>query len=137
MQRAVATAAMIYAGKAVPMPDLAEVENTAFFFTRIPFPTLLRKIASRIAWFYNYKKMKETRRQTRVRARRVILGILQGKTNVLLITHGFFMRCLQDELHKLGFKGSIRFFPRHTEMYVFKKNQLIMEFTPGRLPHTN
>jgi broad specificity phosphatase PhoE len=121
MHRALATAEMVYTGMAIPWPDLVEVENTPFFFPRILFPTVLRKIASRIAWFFNYKKMPETRRQTMARARKVILRILQGKAiDTVLFTHGFFMRCLQHELHKFGFKGSIGLSPRHSEIYVFE-----------------
>jgi hypothetical protein len=31
------------------------------------------------------------------------------------------MRCLQHELHKFGFKGSIGLSPHHAEIYVFER----------------
>ena len=121
MLRARNTAEMVYDGMPVTWPDLAEVENTPFFLKWIPFPTVLRKIASRIAWFFNYRKLKETRRQSMERARHVIDGLLKGEpANTLLVTHGFFMRCLQAELRKFGFRGNIGISPNHAEVYVFE-----------------
>ena len=121
MQRAQQTAELVYQGPAIRWDELVEVEYTLLFFRWIPVPTRIRKFISRIQWLLNWKNVKEKKRDTMARARKVIRQLMQEKSSdTLLITHGFFMRCLQHELHKLGFKGSIGLSPNHAHPYIFE-----------------
>jgi broad specificity phosphatase PhoE len=121
MNRAIETAKMVYDGEYIITDELVEVKNTAFFLQKIKIPAILRSIIGRIAWFFNYQKMPETRKETTERAGRFINLILKQKSqNILLITHGFFMHSLKKELSKHGFKGYLPFFPRNGFLYLFK-----------------
>jgi broad specificity phosphatase PhoE len=119
--RAVETAKMVYNGKFIITDDLIEVPSAAVLLFNVNLPTFIRSIIGRIAWFFNYQKMPETRKETTERAGRFINLILQLKSqNILLITHGFFMHSLKKELRKHGFKGYLPFFPRNGFLYLFK-----------------
>lgn len=119
--RAMQTAKMIYPGQVVITDDLVEVPTASFILTRIQLPTLMRKILSRIAWYLNLKIMPETRSQTMLRAERFVNTMLsENKTDVLLITHGFFMFCLKRALFKHGFRGHIALFPKNAMLYVME-----------------
>ena len=120
MCRARTTAAIVYDGTPSIWPELSEVENTPVGFPNWFLPTTIRKVISRVAWFFNYRKMVETRSESMARARDVVYALLHDHADTLLVTHGFFMRCLQHELHKSGFRGSIGFSPRNAELYVFE-----------------
>ncbi len=123
MQRTVETAKMIYAGKFIVTDELVEVKNAFNFFNGIKLPTAFRKIIGRIAWFFNFKNIPETRKQSNARAKKFIDHLLnETHENTLIITHGFFMQCLFHELKKYGFK--IRWFPfdpKHVRIYLLEK----------------
>src|SRR6185503_20842283 len=87
--------------------EIIEVRNSALFLLRIHLPSALRSVIGRIAWFFNYHKMPETKKQSNQRAQKFLTHLLETVTdqNVLLVTHGFFMQSLRHELRKLGFKG--------------------------------
>ncbi|MEO5572279.1 MAG: histidine phosphatase family protein [Bacteroidia bacterium] len=120
--RARQTAKMIYEGNIIICDDLIEVPNSTFFLLRVPLPSFLRALIGRIAWFFNYHKMPETRKQSTARAQRFINMLLsETKENALIVTHGFFMQCLQRDLKKRGFKGDISYFPKNAKLYTLKK----------------
>lgn len=121
MHRAQGTARMVYEGNPITWLELVEVENTPLLLPRVAMPTVIRRIISRIAWFFNCRRMLETRRESMARARLVVQYLLANNhADTLLVTHGFFMRCLQHELHKFGFRGNIGLYPHHAELYVFE-----------------
>lgn len=121
--RALETAKMIYAGLIIVTDELREVKTAAFFLNNWKVPTILRKAIGRLAWYFNYHKMPETKNDTTARAEIFIQKLLtENKSDVLLITHGFFMHCLQTELRKQGFKGSIPLFPKNATLYIFHRN---------------
>src|SRR5438046_2816779 len=67
-RRAIKTAEMIYNPTFIITGELDEVKNAAFFLKKIKVDTRFRKVMGRIAWFFNYHNMPETRRQSRERA---------------------------------------------------------------------
>jgi broad specificity phosphatase PhoE len=120
--RAIETAKMIYNGNFIITDELVEVKSAAFFFQNVKIPSALRSVAGRIAWFFNYKKMPETRRESNRRARKFISRLLsESNEDTLLVTHGIFMYCLKNELRKQGFKGRVPFFPGNALLFVFEK----------------
>lgn len=121
-QRAIDTAKLIYPGKFTITEELTEVPNTAFFLLNIPLPSALRAVVGRIAWYFDYHKMPETRIQSNQRAEKFLTNLVQTTNeNVLLVTHGFFMQSLRHELRRLGFKGHCPYFPPNVKLYVFEK----------------
>ncbi|HKR04286.1 MAG TPA: histidine phosphatase family protein, partial [Bacteroidia bacterium] len=122
--RAVETAKMIYNGKFIITDQLMEVKSAALFKNNTSLPSILRSIIGRIAWFVNYKKMPETRKESTERAAKFIRSILsQHPRNTLLVTHGFFMHCLKAELRKHRFKGHLPVFPVNGFLYLFEKEE--------------
>src|SRR6188768_3921254 len=68
VKRAVETAKMIYEGKCIVSDDLVEVRNAGVFLKMTSLPAFFRSIIGRIAWYFNYTKMPETRIQSEARA---------------------------------------------------------------------
>ena len=121
-QRAIDTAKLIYPGTFIVTDELIEVPNSAFFLLRIHLPSSLRAAMGRLAWFFNYHKMPETRIQSNQRAQKFLSNLLATtQQNVLLVTHGFFMQSLRYELRKMGFKGHCPYAPPNAKLYVFEK----------------
>jgi len=121
-QRAMDTAKLIYPGLFVVTDEIIEVPNSALFLLRIHLPSALRSVIGRIAWFFNYHKMPETRIQSNERAQKFLTHVVETtQENVLLVTHGFFMQSLRHELRKMGFKGHCPYFPPNAKLYVFEK----------------
>ena len=121
VKRAVETAKMIYEGKYIVSEDLIEVRNAGVFLKLTSLPAFFRSIVGRIAWYFNYIQMPETRLQSESRAKKFISEMLAiEKENTLVVTHGFFMHCLKRELRKNGFRGKVSLFPKNGHPYVFE-----------------
>ncbi|HYV95463.1 MAG TPA: histidine phosphatase family protein [Chitinophagales bacterium] len=121
-QRAIDTANLIYPGTFMITDEIIEVRNSALFLLKIHLPSALRSVIGRIAWFFNYHKMPETRMQSNQRAQKFLAHLVETtEQNVLLVTHGFFMQSLRHELRKLGFKGHCPYLPPNATLYVFEK----------------
>ncbi|MBA3649662.1 MAG: histidine phosphatase family protein [Chitinophagales bacterium] len=122
-KRALDTVKAIYDGDFKITDELVEVPNIAFFLLKLNLPSSLRSILGRIAWFINYHKMPETRRQSNLRAYKFLTQLVsENRENVLLVTHGFFMQSLRHELKKLNFKGKCPINPANATLYIFRKN---------------
>ncbi len=118
MKRAVETARIVFKGEIIITDELVEVEMKSLFETNRKWSFTFWKIMSRMGWMFNSKRMPESRKQTEIRAAR-FLSTLSGykDNNILLVTHGFFMGCLQQELLKMGFEGKKIISPRFGELY--------------------
>ena len=120
--RALETAAAVYKKEIIPIPELREVPLHSIFNTGWRLPIKLWHILNRTGWAFNMKKMPETRDQTKQRALRVLAEILApnpGNDRVLVVSHGFFMVTLQEELIRMGFKGKEFIRPEHGGLYEF------------------
>ncbi len=121
LPRARMTAAKVYDGLPVISEELVEVRNVSGILPGIKLPTFLRSAYGRIAWLFNSKALPENRRQSMSRARGFIAFLLsQHAENTLLVTHGFFMRCLAKALREHGFHGRKLWFPRNVKIYLFE-----------------
>ena len=122
VKRAMETAKMIYEGEYIVSEDLIEVRNAGVFLKIASLPAFFRSVIGRLAWYFNYSKMPETRIQSEARAKRFISEMLSVENeNTLVITHGFFMHCLKRELRNHGFQGRVSLFPKNGHPYVFEK----------------
>jgi len=124
--RALESASLVYKKDIISTPQLMEVPLQALFNSPLRLPIKLWHFINRTAWAFNIKKLPETRMQTARRALRFLSGLLdlskkeENKSKkILLVTHGFFMVTLQEELRKIGFKGKGFLRPEHGELYEF------------------
>ncbi len=123
LKRAYETAHIIYDGEIIVCPDLVEVPMQAPFQTKKNLRFGLWKVLSRVGWAFNLKKMPETRKQTDQRMERIVEIIKKNNSkNILLVTHGFFITCLQSKLKKMGFKGKETLNPSNGTIYEFVNN---------------
>lgn len=120
-KRAVETARHLFGDRIRTTDSLIEVPIKAMFNTRIKLPFLLWNVINRLAWFFNSKRLPETRTTTQERAARFLQEVCQKEDgNVLVVTHAFFILTLKSELQKMGFKGERIINPRNGKLYEFE-----------------
>ncbi len=61
-------------------------------------------ILGRLQWFTNNKRQVEGHDQTKERARRFVAMITSENMDCAVVTHGFFMHTLRQEMKKAGFR---------------------------------
>jgi broad specificity phosphatase PhoE len=113
---------LIYAGDFEIREELIEVLNAGVFLKMTNLPSILRSIIGRIAWYFNYSGMPETREQSSARAQKFLSELMAlPEKNTLIITHGFFMHTLKHQLRKHGFRGRLSMIPKNGHPYVFER----------------
>jgi broad specificity phosphatase PhoE len=122
MPRATATARDIFNGETVEIDDIREVQMYPYFETRIKFPSLVWRFLARLGWYKSHHSQAENLNSTKERVDSFYKIITsEGKNNILVVTHGFFMRLLAERLKKEGFKGRYDPIPRNGTLYTFEK----------------
>jgi broad specificity phosphatase PhoE len=117
--RAIATAHDIYAGDIIKSELLREVPIAPVIKTQAKLPYLFWCIAGRMAWLASGQSQPEVFDQTKNRVRQFLAEIL-AEENVLIVTHGFLMMHIQQELFCKGFAGKRIIRAKPGEMYVFE-----------------
>jgi len=108
LTRALITARSIYDKELQITNLLREVKMYPVRKTQLKIPGFLWSVSSRIAWQLNHVSQLETSEQTRKRAKIFLSKLdLKGDENILIVSHGFFLITLVNELKRLGFKGNI------------------------------
>lgn len=122
LKRAVITAKSIY-DKELEITDLLrEVKMYPVKKSQLKVPSFLWSISSRIAWKLNHVSQLETATYTRKRAKEFLSKIdLNSDKNILIVSHGFFLITLINELESLGFKGNIPRKMKNGYLYVLQK----------------
>jgi broad specificity phosphatase PhoE len=101
---------------------LNEVSTKAFIDTNLKFPKLIWLIVGRILWNIGAIKKSETKKQTYKRANDAAQFLISSDAqNILVISHGFFMKALKQELELRGFIGEMDTAPRNGVVYRFSK----------------
>ncbi len=102
--------------------ELVEVEAKAFISTKFKFSKSFWLIIGRILWYFNICKT-EKRKDTIKRARKVV-NIIEndGRKNILIVSHGLFLKVLTNELKKNKFYGKIDLKPQNGAIYTLKKD---------------
>lgn len=121
--RATNTAELIYNGVAEPTELLREIGVKAVLLIKLKLPIHIWMMLGRIAWFCSHSSQSETKQQTIQRANQIIDMVEQNYAgaNVLLVSHGAFMKVLFKELKRRGYKGKIVMTPKNGELYLFKE----------------
>ena len=122
LTRAIITAKRIY-DKELEMTDLLrEVKMYPVKKTQLKIPAFLWSISSRIAWKLNHVSQLETSNDTRRRVKGFLSKLdLKGDENILIVSHGFFLMTLVNELKLLGFKGYIPRNMKNGHLYILEK----------------
>ena len=122
LKRAVITAKSIYDKKLEITNLLREVKMYPVKKTHLKIPSFLWSISSRIAWKLNHVSQLETATDTRKRAKEFLDKLdLNSDKNILIVSHGFFLITLINELKLLGFKGNIPSKMKNGYLYTLEK----------------
>jgi broad specificity phosphatase PhoE len=121
LKRAVDTARHIYRREIIITDLLREVSLSPFTDREIKLPWFVWHVGARIAWARNSKSQEETRADTYERIKKIYSQIIDsGNDNILIISHGFFMKCFAKFLIENQFKGFIDKIPRNGRLYIFE-----------------
>lgn len=99
---------------------LKEVEAKAFINTNIKFSKTFWLIVSRFLWFFNFTKY-ETKKDTIKRAKTFIKSLKNDDTDILIISHGLFLKVLEKEFKKIGFSSKLRLSVKNSIVYKLEK----------------
>lgn len=102
-------------GEFEPVELLVEVPPKAFMKTQIKLPKSLWLSISRLLWYFN-RSSEENKKESIARADRFIDSV-DLTQDILIVTHGFFMKVLIKRFVKCGFVGSIDISPKNGAIY--------------------
>ncbi|MFF2016111.1 histidine phosphatase family protein [Paenibacillus sp. NPDC058177] len=123
LYRAAETAQTMYTGEIVITDQLREIDVRAFTKLPIKLPLSWWMVIGRLAWYGSHHSQQESRRETILRARRVIDQMEQDQNAAtLLVTHGAFMKVLGKELLRRGYQGESFTVPKNGGLYTFEKS---------------
>jgi broad specificity phosphatase PhoE len=121
-KRAFETAQNIFNKEIIKTDLIREVPLLPFTLLKIKLPWFIWHIGARIAWSNNAKSQNETKQETNERMLLIYQKILETKCqNILVVSHGFFMKCFSRFLTVNGYKGTIDLFPQNGHLYIFSK----------------
>ena len=89
-----------------------EVPLKSSFDTKMNVPLWFWNLVGRLQWFINCRRQAEGRRQTRERAKEFAEQIKNDDLDAAVVTHGFYMHTLLQEMKKAGFRitgSSVKF----------------------------
>ncbi len=121
LSRAKTTAETIYNGEIILTPLIIEVPLFSFVRTNRKIHYMVWQIVGRIAWLFSHKSQIEGYSQTIQRINQFLEDIKKSEhQNILIVSHGFFMKVLVRELKRSGFKGHLDFSPKNGKLYLFE-----------------
>jgi broad specificity phosphatase PhoE len=122
LRRAAFTAGKLHAGPVEFTPVLREVPFAPFFKRGPHLPLYLWETLSRLGWVLGHASQPESRKQTRIRVADFLEKLCSDCVgqNVLVVSHGFLMKCFETELSRLGYKGRVPYHPLGGRIYVFE-----------------
>jgi len=124
--RAITTAQSVYKGEIIQNDLIRETIIDPIFKSNLRLPYWFWAVSGRLAWYFNHKSQEENKIITRDKAKHFVDILLDesqrdGKENILIVTHGFFMYSLQKELKKRGFIGKLITSPKNGVLYLYEK----------------
>ncbi len=121
LSRASDSAGIIYQGDISETDLLVEVPTSSFINTKWKLPFWIWGFGGRVAWHRSFNSQPENINQTFARVDKVYRMISEsGYDNILIITHGFFMKVFFRTMIKNGFKGRMDLFPRNGKLYLLE-----------------
>lgn len=119
-KRAIETASLLY-GKDIIKTDLIrEVPIAPVFTAKTRLPSVFWLIAGRIAWLLSHKSQREIYGDTLKRVRLFVAEVLlDKKEDILIVSHGFIMKLISQELAKQKFRGPKIRKAKHGRLYMY------------------
>ncbi len=99
-------------------------------FSVVPFnfslPVVIWIIISRIGWWFGTKSQKEKRKKTLARCKELLKVVKKHDVNknILIVSHGFYMRYLSKELKRNDFHGKMPMSPKGGVIYTFNSGTI-------------
>lgn len=87
----------------VKTPLLNEVPKRSYKDTKSKHAKGWWTMRSRIQWFFNSSRQPETKKDTKIRAKKAADLIEQGNADAVVISHEFFLYSLKGEFEKRGY----------------------------------
>ena len=104
MRRSIDTAKALFPESQITLlENMQEVPLRSFADCKIKLPLWIWNVMGRIQWKLCIRRQQESYRQTQKRAFDVITYLESKKEDCILVTHGFFMRVLINELRKQNY----------------------------------
>lgn len=122
LSRTIETAQHIYKGDITKSELIREVPISPVFYSKIKLPYIFWLLAGRVAWLCSQQSQPETKNQTKDRVKRFISSILE-EDNVLIVTHGFLMLQIKEQMINMGFRGDEFKKAKYGKVYVFERSQ--------------
>ena len=122
LPRAITTAEKIYDKEIIKTNLLVEVPISPFTQKNIKLPITLWHIGARIAWYKNYKSQIENKDATKERINKFYNLIKDsGHENILIVSHGYFLRMFYEEMKKKGYEGDVDVNIKNAKLYTVSK----------------
>ena len=122
LKRSELTANSIYAGTVVRTNDLREISTIRFRNTKIKLHYNIWLIINRIVWYFLPTAQEETKHGAILRAKKFIESIEKSDySKILIVSHGVFMKCLDKELKRRGYKGKMGLIPKNGRLIIYNK----------------
>ncbi|MGN7765016.1 histidine phosphatase family protein [Paenibacillus sp. 22594] len=121
--RAAQTARSLYKGEVTFTTLLREIGIAAVMLPGIKLPVSCWLTVGRLCWALGHHSQPENRVTAKTKARLLIdsLETREQPENVLMVSHGAFMKLLERELRRRGFKGRRMFHPQKGKLYMYEK----------------
>lgn len=127
LKRARETAEHIYKNEIVYTDLIVEVDAASIKKSNKKKSFAFWAIAARLAWLFGHKSQKESKKQTKRRCEKFYNELkLSGKENILVVSHGFFIREFASFLKKNGYEGKLEFSPKNATLYVFTNDHKLV-----------
>ncbi|MCB9248801.1 MAG: histidine phosphatase family protein [Ignavibacteriales bacterium] len=121
LPRAITTAETIYNKEIIKTELLVEVPISPFTNWNIKLPLSLWHIGARIAWYKSHKSQLENIHQTKHRINEFYKLIKNfGYENILIVSHGYFLRMFYEEMKKKGFTGEVDLNIQNGRLYLIE-----------------
>jgi len=117
LSRALHTAHHIYKGEVIQVDVLQELNALPLLTTKLKLPFLVWAIFVRVKYSSDDPVTVTFRRKV---IEFVDKLLQQESGDILIVSHGFVMTCIQKELIKRGFTGKTFGAPVHGKVYVFE-----------------
>lgn len=104
LQRSRATANQLFGEKDFISTKLIdEVPLCASVTSNKKLPLIFWNVSGRLQWFFNIHSQKECRKETIYRAKQFVEMIVKEEKDCIVVTHGFFMHTLLEQMKKQAF----------------------------------
>ena len=123
LPRAIKTSETIFNGEIIKTKLLREVPLSPIYKTNLKLPHRFWCLVARMAWSFHHKSQSETKKDTQKRINEFLNNLdKESDSNILIVCHGFFIKMLEKEIKRRGFRGrNILIFPKNGTLYVYKK----------------